>query len=359
MTFREKKPVVLFVPSLKFGGAERVAILLANQAVQENRSTSVCTFVAGGEFSCKLDDRVKKVIIGRKQSPLSILKWFFYIFRSKPSIIISILNDANVYSLLYRLLFPFTKHVFVISEHSPLTRNLERKPFRLAFSAWLYLKADRIVTVSTFVKSDLSRVLKRRKKIQVINNPIDHKELAWRAKESCFFNFDKFNVVIVGRLVPVKRVEDLIKAVALLRAEGCSGYSAHIIGDGPVRTELELLVANYGLSEDIVFHGFQSNPYRFVARANLLVCSSEWEGFGYAIFESISLGTPVLLSDALSAPVELLKENRGALTYKAGSPRDLACKLKVARAAEGGHVGLLPKSFLIEEVLASYLGIRE
>ena len=82
-----------------------------------------------------------------------------------------------------------------------------------------------------------------------------------------------------------------------------AGYSCHfyILGEGADRQALEQYLAVNGLTDSFTFLLFQENPYQYVARADLFVCSSRREGFSTAVSEALALGVPVVSTDCSGA----------------------------------------------------------
>jgi glycosyltransferase involved in cell wall biosynthesis len=104
------------------------------------------------------------------------------------------------------------------------------------------------------------------------------------------------DVLFVGRLVPVKHVETLILAVAMVR-ESRPSIRVAIVGEGESRSELEDLTDKLGLNYQIEFAGYQENAWDWYNRSRLSVVPSEREGFPYTVIESLKCGVPVITSN--------------------------------------------------------------
>lgn len=99
----------------------------------------------------------------------------------------------------------------------------------------------------------------------------------------------------VGRLIPSKGLDTGIKLLAELR--GCP-WRYDIVGDGAQRAELQRQVQEAGLTDRIVFHGFQPNPESWYRQADLLLMPSRSESFGLVLVEAMSYGVPCLAMKA-------------------------------------------------------------
>ena len=107
-----------------------------------------------------------------------------------------------------------------------------------------------------------------------------------------------FNIVFVGRLVDLKGVDLLIKAL-----QGLDGFMLNIIGDGPLRASLEQRALHTGIEKRVHWHGQLDNTQvrNHIAGADLLILPSRKDGWGAVINEALSAGTPVVCSDACGA----------------------------------------------------------
>jgi glycosyltransferase involved in cell wall biosynthesis len=101
------------------------------------------------------------------------------------------------------------------------------------------------------------------------------------------------SICIVGRLFRRKRVDTLIKAASGLPE---SNWRIDVVGEGEERTVLERLAQEEGIAERVFFHGWQTNPYPFIASAGISVLCSEFEGFPNTVLEAMVLGSPVVTS---------------------------------------------------------------
>lgn len=132
-----------------------------------------------------------------------------------------------------------------------------------------------------------------------IPNPQASSFLKERAKETVIeprFKNDKFTIVSVGRLDPVKRFT-MIAPIAKELIESGVDFKWYLIGDGPERKKIEDSIAQYQVDENVKMLGFQTNPYFFMGRADLLVCLSSSEACPRAVNEAKILGLPTASTD--------------------------------------------------------------
>lgn len=113
-----------------------------------------------------------------------------------------------------------------------------------------------------------------------------------------------FKIVTVGRLIALKQVDQLIRAIT-----NCSEAGLVIIGDGPERKKLEGLVIEHGLGPRVHFTGQRSNgdTLALMAACDLFVLNSTHEGFPYVLLEAMSVGLPIVATAVGGIP-ELVRD---------------------------------------------------
>lgn len=118
-------------------------------------------------------------------------------------------------------------------------------------------------------------------------------------------------VVSVGRLVPQKDFQTLLRAFALARQS--LPMRLMILGSGPLRENLAQLAARLRIAPDVAFVGHVTNPFSFLSRASLFVLPSRWEGMSNALLEALACGCPAVATSCAGS-VEILGNGRwGAL----------------------------------------------
>jgi glycosyltransferase involved in cell wall biosynthesis len=241
-----------------------------------------------------------------------------------------------------------------------------RGPARLSIPLirWLYPKADAIVAVSRGVGDSLAVVTGiPRERIHVIHNPLVSAELTADAEHSPghpWFDKPRLPVVLgVGRLVPQKDFDTLIRAFALVRQQARGRLL--ILGEGPERPRLMALISALGLESEVELLGFTGNPYAYMRRARLVVLSSTFEGFGNVLVEAMACGTPVVSTDCPSGPAEILEQGRYGPLVPVGDPVALAAAMVNVLHGPIDRRALLDRSqaFSIERIAGQYLDLVE
>lgn len=132
---------------------------------------------------------------------------------------------------------------------------------------------------------------------------------------------DCINWCGVGKLEEVKRFDRLIRIQKKL-IENRLKTHLYILGEGSLRKKLEDLAVSLGISDTVTFLGYQENPYKYIARFDLMACSSYSEGFSTAVTEALILGIPVCTVE-VSGMRELLGDNSEYGIITANNTKDL------------------------------------
>jgi glycosyltransferase involved in cell wall biosynthesis len=132
-------------------------------------------------------------------------------------------------------------------------------------------------------------VLKR--KGEIIPNSIDIKKIKNLAEEHVISK--NYSLFFLGRLCEEKDPFFFIDLAANL-SRVTSGFSAALIGDGPLYSSCRAKIEELNMRNNIEMYGFLRNPYPLLKNASILVMPSRWEGFGLVALEAMCLGVPVL-----------------------------------------------------------------
>lgn len=210
-----------------------------------------------------------------------------------------------------------------------------------------YPRAARLAVVSRDVGSELIAAFGGRipeEKLFVLPNPVDGEEARRLASPVASRN-GKLRLCTIGRLAPEKGYDVLL--AALRRADSQLGdWELIVIGDGPRRGELERLSAELGVAKAVHFVGHLKNPFSLLASADIFVHSARWEGFGLVLGEALSLGIPIVATNAPGGTREILADGKFGLLVPSEDP-DLLAEALVgfasnpslrARYAEAGPV---------------------
>lgn len=157
----------------------------------------------------------------------------------------------------------------------------------------IYNRFDCVVGVSEFVTKSFLKYIKG-VPCRTIHNGIDISEIREKATEDCgLIRSNLFTFITVGRLVPVKGYDRLIRVADRLNREGYR-FLILMIGDGGEKEKLSSMIDSFSLNDSVKLLGAQDNPYKYFKISDLFVSTSLSEGFGLAMIEAMTCGLPVL-----------------------------------------------------------------
>jgi glycosyltransferase involved in cell wall biosynthesis len=187
----------------------------------------------------------------------------------------------------------------------------------------LSLKWDKIISVSKFTANKLIQNNIPRNKISVIYNGINLKDYISEEKK-----YRNPTIISISRLTPKKRVDDLIKAVYLVKKQ-IPNIKLIIIGKGNELNNLQKLVSKYRLKENIHFTGYVENyeeVIKMLKKSHILCLPSVLEGFGIVLAEAMAAQTPYICSD-IKVLKEVSQNQKGGLIFKQKNYKDLTNKI--------------------------------
>lgn len=297
----------LIIPTLKQGGAERVMSELANQfAIREAIQVHLVLLAKSNDFY-KVDDSViihrlgfenksklKKVI-----SELTTFKCLRKLLKThKPDAVLSFMEKYNSFTILASVFLGL--RVFVSDRSNPLKKVPKSTELLRKFT---YKYATGIIAQTQFAKDVLAAKTKN-KNIRVIPNPVKEiQKYSDIAKENLILN--------VGRLVPEKGQKYLIESFSRIKEK--ADWKVIILGDGPLRNELQQQVKNLRLEEKVKFLGAVNNIDEWLAKASVFVFPSISEGFPNALAEAMSAGLPCVSFDCDAGPRDLIENYKNGI----------------------------------------------
>ena len=303
------------------GGVQRGRVTIANALTERGVHVTCVMPQAKGPFLERLSPDVAVVDLGTRQPIQLVLRLARWLREARPAALIASQQHAIIAAVWARRLAGVQTSVIVIQHNtlSALCLHSRRRAVRwlLPTAARLFFRwADQVCAVSDGVAADLAALTGIPvSEIRVVHNPTVTPELLEQAKEPSghpWFDGDRTErppvILGVGTLNPFKDFALLIRAFAGVRR--MQPARLVILGEGGERPKLERLARELGVAADIDLPGFQPNPYKFMARADVFAVSSQVEGMPNTIIEALACGCPVVSTDCPSGPVEILQNGR-------------------------------------------------
>lgn len=295
------KKILFLIHDLGQGGAEKVLVNLVNNMDRSKFDISVTALFGGGVNEQFLAPDIRFRAVFSKEVP------------------------GN--SKLMKLLTPAQLHRLCVKEHYDIEVSYLEGPSARIISgcrdagtklvSWIHVEQhtmkrlagsfrsereartcydrfDQTVCVSQYVHDDFRRILNFQKPCCVRYNTVESEKILANANDAApeLMDDGKMRLMAVGTLKESKGYMRLLSIIKRLRDEQ---YPVHlyILGIGPLRQEMEHFIQANNLQESVTLLGYQTNPYKYVAKCDLFVCASFAEGFSTAATEALIVGTPV------------------------------------------------------------------
>ena len=312
----DKIAILFLIHDLGQGGAEKVLVNLVNNMDKSKFDITVVSLFGGGVNEQFLASHIKYKVIFKKVFsgnshvmklfPNWLLhKWFVkehydieIAYLEGPAVrIVSGCTDEN------------TKLVNWIhcTMHNP-------KEFAIGFrSVKEALDCNKRFLCTAFVSEEVKKAFEKYCdgiNGRVLYNTNESDKIIKSATDSTekgVFKQDEIKLISVGKIEEVKGFDRLARIHKKLRDDN---YPIHtyILGEGSKRNEITVYLEKENLQDTFTFLGYQTNPYKYVAKCDLFVCSSFAEGFSTAATEALIVGTPVCTVE-VSGMKEMLGEN--------------------------------------------------
>jgi len=158
-------------------------------------------------------------------------------------------------------------------------------------------ESDKVVALSHDIKKRAIDYYCTLKNLDVIHLGIP--KPVFKKKDREYFGFEPKDILLitVGRLVPRKALQDLIRVIGVLKNPN---IKLIVIGDGPERKNLVELAGSLDVSDRVIFSGYidDEEKYQLLHIADIYVSSSRHEGFGIVFLEAMALGLPIVCYDS-------------------------------------------------------------
>lgn len=336
---------------------------------QERLSWFTCWLALGAELLSGLasgqrlaDFKACAVMAEKERPPLFTLQR--YLKRERPVTVLSFLNDANIALMLAACLgkqgarfIPNVRNHISAGADALKSNRMRAMPGAMRR---LFRRADRVVVPAEDLRRDVAEITGiAPERIERILNPIDLAAVEKQAAESPEHPWldPKENTPIVlaaGKLKPQKDFPTLLRAFAELRTH--RKCRLIVLGSGPLENDLRKQAETLGLADDISFPGHVDNPFAYLARAQVFVLSSAWEGLPNVLIEALACGCPVVSTDCPGGASEILEGGRHGRLVPVGDAAAMAAAIETTLECPppGETLRARAADFSIERAVEAY-----
>ena len=293
------KKILFLIHDLGHGGAEKVLVNLVNNMDPEQFDITVMALFGGGVNEQFLKPHIRYQTVFKRTfpgnshvmklvSPRTLHKWFI---KERYDIEVSYLEGPSA-RIISGCPNADTKLVswIHVEQHTAKKASIAFRSYGEALRC--YSRFQQTVCVSEYVKRDFSSIYPTLSNLCVLYNTNETAQIIEKSDEPADIRKNVLCWCGVGKLVSSKGFDRMIRIQKRLMDEG---YNTHFyaLGEGKLRDELEALTQELGITDRVTFLGYQTNPYKYVAKCDLFVCASHAEGFSTAATEALIVGTPV------------------------------------------------------------------
>lgn len=329
------KKILITQSNLTIGGIQKTLINFLKQLDLKKYEVDLVLFEKKGELLTEVPSEVNVFslteIFNLKDSKIirilremiggeKYFKKLYKNFNNHKEYDVGIAFDGYVSFTDYYVVHSMAKKKIIWVHSDFYSRKKYQKKFRLQLikSKSKYKYFDKIVSVSKSAQEGFLKIFPMySNKITYIWNYIDEVEsIKIEENSKLVFEKNKFNIVSIGALLPVKGYERLVEVQKKLK-ENNYDTKVYIIGEGSNRKKIEKKIKKYRLEKDFILLGKKDNIYPILKQANLFVLSSYYEGFGVVLLESLSMGIPILVPDisgAKDVATEIAPNNSSIIT---------------------------------------------
>ena len=364
---KRNRTIVFYLDRLEMGGVERIVLNLIKGMKGKEWTPRLVLNRLEGALLKELPSEVPLHSLNAHHLPSAVLSLARFLKKERPAILVSQRAYLNVIAAA-AIQLSGRKTKLVLTEHTLLSEwwkdsRMPQRPIDRLLCGLLPMigrMADAVVGISQGVARELEKTLKLpRERIHILYNPIIPEDLEEKIVQPIVEPWPKDEIPLilaVGRLSPEKGYDLLLEAFAKLKSEA----RLAVIGNGPELPRLEELVARLRLSEKVFFLGYQSNPFPWIERADLLALSSVLDSFPTVLVEAMALGKPIVAFDCPHGPGEIIQHGENGLLVPPKDPAALARSMEkvlgdpplALRLGRGGR--LRAQDFRFETTVRAY-----
>lgn len=368
-TNREVVPggILMTMHRMSQGGADRVAILLANGFVAAGIPTELALLRDGGEGDRVLRDLLHPGVSVRSAGPamgsrhLELLRGLKFIRRevesTNPAIVLASSSNMGLVTGLASRSYRGKAPRFAMKLTNPVVRPRDsgaiRTAYRHALYGFIFGNYDLVMTLTEAERCQLSTLYQPlAKRFRTVANAYISDEML--AEHSAPRPDGPPRIMTLARMMPQKRLDVLLKAFAELRLPNAR---LTILGDGPLRESLMQLAQSLGISPRVDMPGFVEDVVPWLRASDLFVLSSDYEGLPAAMLEALACNVPVVTTDCFGGARSLFAAHPSCAVTPVGDVSALARAMESCLAKHETPNGLraIAKDYGVEGSITAHI----
>ncbi len=350
--------IIVIMPSMKMGGAERVISQLVNNwseigynvhlilLTKDDKFFEINSEVRIHELGFENKGRIQKIF----SEIIIFIKLRKLIKKLNPKSILSFMDKFNVFAILVTRFLNIK--VYVSDRNNPF----KSIPCHISFLRKYTYRFSNGVIFQTNKAKDVIGPKIHHKNIIVIPNPV--------RKLVNYPHIKREKIIInMGRLVPEKGQYYLIESFQklLCRSEQAKNWKLVILGDGPLKNELNYLIREKKIQDKVFLIGAVNNVDEWLSRSSIFVFSSISEGFPNALIEAMGNGLPCISFNCPVGPGEIIENGKNGILVPNKDSDQLVLELKKLienkkmRIKLGNQAKLVSNTLSLEKISKQYL----
>lgn len=308
------KKIYFILPSLNFGGGERVIVNIANNMDLKKHKVKIISLRKGNDLDNSINQNIEIIKFNKSRVILGVIELIKFIRKDTPDVLFSGAGDINIILGFFKNI-TFLKNIKIIGrERGVISKIFENNKIDLKNSIIKILykyflgNLDILIVQSKTMKDEFKKYIKiERSKLKIFYNPIDLNLIENKLKEKVNNDGSKINLLSVGRLEDVKNHLKMLEIFQYLDQEK---YMLNIVGNGKNYQKIKDKIKELNLEKNIKLLGFSDNPYKYMKSSDILLITSDREALPNVVLEANACGCYVLALDCPGGIKEIIEDEK-------------------------------------------------
>lgn len=330
------KKIMIVLPSLCGGGAERVTLNIANNLNIDKFNVTIVSCTGKNEYKGFVNENLNIVNLNKKKVSKCIFDLKSLIKSKQPDIVLCVMEHMYLVTLISKILSK-VKCKIILATHNNYSSSIINSTNKLKTSLLdcifkilkPYKYCDKILFVSKGSYKDFKNIFNiDNNKCKVIYNPVIFDSIESLKDDNVNLD-EKFRYILsIGRLTKQKDHKTLIKSIDyIVNNLNIKNIRLIIVGKGELEEELKRQCEELNLNQYILFWGFENNPFKLMNKCDIFVLSSIYEGLPTVLIEAMNCGAIAISTDCPSGPNEIIDDGVNGYLVNVGDYIGIANKI--------------------------------